>query len=75
MEPDTAVQALETDEHSPLVIYFGVTFNSMDDAERVLPAHDEFVKSQQELAASRGLLHPYMYVLIPSLFPSTPGLG
>ncbi|KAH7036707.1 hypothetical protein B0J12DRAFT_713268 [Macrophomina phaseolina] len=42
------------------VIYFGVTFNSMDDAERVLPAHDEFVKSQQELAASRGLLHPYI---------------
>lgn len=32
----------------------------MEDAERVLTAHDEFVKSQQELAASRGLLHPYM---------------
>ncbi|GME55925.1 FAD linked oxidase [Neofusicoccum parvum] len=42
------------------VIYFGVTFNSMADAERVLPAHDEFVKSQEEFAASRGLLHPYI---------------
>ncbi|KAK0642631.1 putative FAD-linked oxidoreductase [Lasiodiplodia hormozganensis] len=42
------------------VIYFGVTFNNLEDAERVLTAHDEFVKSQQELAASRGLLHPYI---------------
>lgn len=42
------------------VIYFGVTFNNIEDADRVLTAHDEFVQSQQELAASRGLLHPYM---------------
>ncbi|XXH03669.1 hypothetical protein Hte_010074 [Hypoxylon texense] len=41
-------------------IYFGVTFNSMDDADEVLPAHDDFVKSQQALAESRGLLHKYI---------------
>lgn len=43
-----------------IAIYFGVTFNSMDDADEVLPAHDDFVKSQQALAESRGLLHKYM---------------
>ncbi|KAK7733469.1 hypothetical protein SLS57_000484 [Botryosphaeria dothidea] len=42
------------------IIYYAVTFKNIDDAERVLPAHDEFVKSQQELAARRGLLHPYI---------------
>ncbi|KAI1762630.1 FAD-binding domain-containing protein [Hypoxylon sp. FL1150] len=41
-------------------IYFGVTFDSLDDADVVLPAHDDFVKSQQALAESRGLLHPYI---------------
>ncbi|KAI1773563.1 FAD-binding domain-containing protein [Hypoxylon cercidicola] len=41
-------------------IYFGVTFNSMDDADEVLPAHDDFVESQKVLAESRGLLHRYI---------------
>ncbi|TGJ75891.1 hypothetical protein E0Z10_g10942 [Xylaria hypoxylon] len=41
-------------------IYFGVSFNNLEDIEEVLPAHDEFVKSMIALAESRGLLHRYI---------------
>ncbi|KAJ2995083.1 hypothetical protein NUW58_g1375 [Xylaria curta] len=41
-------------------IYFGVTFDSLDDAKEVLPAHDKFVKSMIALAKRRGLLHRYI---------------
>ncbi|KAI1381061.1 FAD-binding domain-containing protein [Hypoxylon crocopeplum] len=41
-------------------IYFGVTFDSMDDADEVLPAHDDFVKSMIALAESRDLLYRYI---------------
>ncbi|KAI1197769.1 FAD-binding domain-containing protein [Nemania serpens] len=41
-------------------IYFGVTCDSMDDADEVLPAHDKFVQSMISLAKERGLYHPYI---------------
>ncbi|KAL2016719.1 hypothetical protein VTK56DRAFT_3148 [Thermocarpiscus australiensis] len=41
-------------------LYFGVTFNNLSDAPKVLPAHDEFVKSMEQLAKDRGLWHPYI---------------
>ncbi|KAL7622052.1 hypothetical protein AAE478_007553 [Parahypoxylon ruwenzoriense] len=44
------------------VIYFGVTCNSMDDAETVLPAHNDFVNSMIQLSEDRGLLHRYIMV-------------
>lgn len=55
------------------VLYFGVTFDNKADSDRVLPDHDEFVQKMQKLAASRDLLHPYLFV-IPAfsclLYPS-----
>lgn len=55
------------------VLYFGVTFDNKVDSARVLPDHDEFVQKMQKLAASRDLLHPYLFV-IPAfsclLYPS-----
>lgn len=53
-------QHLLTIVFAVIAIYFGVTFDSLDDADEVLPAHDDFVKSQIALAKSRGLLHEYM---------------
>ncbi|KAI0409184.1 hypothetical protein F4802DRAFT_615689 [Xylaria palmicola] len=41
-------------------IYFGVTFDSLDDADEVLPAHDKFVESMIALADQRKLLHRYI---------------
>ena len=45
-----------------VVLYFGITFSNQTDADHLLPAHDEFVQGIQELAAKRGLLHPYLFV-------------
>ena len=44
------------------VLYFGITFNNQSYADQLLPAHDEFVKEIEQLAAKRGLLHPYLSV-------------
>ncbi|KAK4916768.1 hypothetical protein LTR66_016991, partial [Elasticomyces elasticus] len=44
-------------------LYFGVTFDNKADSDRVLPDHDEFVQKMQKLAASRDLLHPYLFVI------------
>ncbi|KAI1111367.1 FAD-binding domain-containing protein [Nemania sp. NC0429] len=41
-------------------IYFGVTCDSLDDADEVLPAHDKFVESMIDLAKERGLHYPYI---------------
>ncbi|KAI1261351.1 hypothetical protein F5Y18DRAFT_440462 [Xylariaceae sp. FL1019] len=55
------ILGLENAGNSSLgTIYFGVSFNNLEDVEEVLPAHDEFVKSMIELADSRGLLHRYI---------------
>lgn len=43
-----------------LVIVYGLTFNNLEDASRILPEHDKFVQSQVELAKSRNLHHRYM---------------
>ena len=45
------------------VLYFGVTFDNKADADRLLPDHDVFVQKMQKLADSRGLLHPYLFVM------------
>ncbi|EGE05040.1 FAD binding domain-containing protein [Trichophyton equinum CBS 127.97] len=42
------------------IIYFGVTFQDPKDADKVLPAHKEFVESMRKLAEDRGVLHPYI---------------
>ncbi|KAK2814695.1 hypothetical protein FQN49_008105 [Arthroderma sp. PD_2] len=42
------------------IIYFGVTFDDPKDADRVLPAHKEFVESMRMFAESRGVLHRFM---------------
>lgn len=42
------------------VIVFVATFLNLEDTAEVLPAHDEFVQSMEELARSRGLLYPYL---------------
>ena len=42
------------------VLYFGVTFNSREDSERVLTDHQAFVNSMRALAEQRGVLHRYM---------------
>jgi len=52
------VKQILTGESS--VLYFGLTFDSMADAPEILPAHDAFVRSMENLAKERGLWHPYM---------------
>ncbi|KAI0870811.1 hypothetical protein GGS24DRAFT_492742 [Hypoxylon argillaceum] len=39
------------------VIYFGVSFDSLNDIDEVLPAHKEFVESMIALTEKRNLLH------------------
>ncbi|KAL9039244.1 MAG: hypothetical protein Q9180_002644 [Flavoplaca navasiana] len=55
---------LESSENRTLsVLYFGITFNNLEDRDRVLPAHDIFVNSMRALAAERGLLN--RYIMLP----------
>ncbi|KAM5430225.1 hypothetical protein McanMca71_007294 [Microsporum canis] len=42
------------------ILFFGVTFKDPQYKERVLPEHDEFVRSMIELAKERGVLYPYI---------------
>lgn len=50
---------------SLLVIYFGVSFDSLNDIDEVLPAHKEFVESMIALTEKRNLLHRLMLVIVP----------
>ncbi|EEP79086.1 predicted protein [Uncinocarpus reesii 1704] len=44
------------------IIYFGVTFDNLEDRAKVFPAHKEFVESMIEFAKSRNVLHPLIMV-------------
>ncbi|KAH7304216.1 hypothetical protein B0I35DRAFT_414683 [Stachybotrys elegans] len=42
------------------VIVWSLSIDNIEDTEEILPAHREFISSMEEMASSRGLLHPYI---------------